>query len=265
MLSKLQIENYLSRIKVEPKFASKLDLLIALHESHLKYIPFENLDIALNRKIELKRNSIFDKVIGDLRGGFCYELNYCFYLLLVSLGFKVSLISGRVFDGKEYGDEFDHLLLLVDINAKLFIADVGFGDSFLTPLKLNCSELKERYSSFRVTKDSKNYLLQRKAISANWEPQYSFSVIPRTLSDFEPMAEFHQASPKSPFTNKSTCTIATQSGRVTISNKKLITAINNKKSEQTIINSEQYYQYLNDYFCIKLCDNNSLFKKLSND
>ena len=52
------------------------------------------------------------------------------------LGFAVVMLSARVFDGGQPGPDFDHLVLLIEVEERL-IADVGFGDSFLGPLRLN--------------------------------------------------------------------------------------------------------------------------------
>ena len=76
------------------------------------------------------------KIVNEKRGGFCYELNGAFAALLRALRFRVTLLSGRVArqDGS-YGPEFDHLTLRVDLEEP-WLADVGFGDCFLEPLRL---------------------------------------------------------------------------------------------------------------------------------
>ena len=60
-----------------------------------------------------------------------------FAALLQALGFRVTLLSARVAreDGS-YGPEFDHLTLLVDLEEP-WLADVGFGECFLEPLRLD--------------------------------------------------------------------------------------------------------------------------------
>jgi len=64
------------------------------------HIPFENLDIHYNKHIKLNIDSIYQKIIENKRGGFCYELNSLFYELLISLEFNAKMISARVFDTK---------------------------------------------------------------------------------------------------------------------------------------------------------------------
>jgi len=67
-----------------------------LHEAHLLAVPFENLDIVLGRAIVLDEASLWTKIVDHHRGGFCYELNGLFALLLRALGFQVDLLSAAV-------------------------------------------------------------------------------------------------------------------------------------------------------------------------
>lgn len=75
------------------------------------------------------------------RGGFCYELNTLFALLLREIGFRVSFISGEIRARVgHFGPPYDHLALRVDLEDQAWLVDVGFGDSFLTPLKIVVAE-----------------------------------------------------------------------------------------------------------------------------
>jgi arylamine N-acetyltransferase len=128
--------DYLHRIGYsgarEPTAAALRDL----HRAHLFTVPFENLEISLGRKIVCDEPSFLRKIVDRRRGGFCYELNGAFAALLRELGFEVTLLSARV--PRESGGstpEFDHLALRVDLEEP-WLADVGFGESFLDPLRL---------------------------------------------------------------------------------------------------------------------------------
>src|SRR5580692_3744465 len=127
---------YLARIQYAGPTEANAETLRALHRAHLVAVPFENLDIHLGRKITVDEAAILNKVVGLRRGGFCYELNGAFAALLRALGFSVTLLSARVSrDDGSASAEFDHLTLRVDLEES-WLADVGFGDSFLEPLRL---------------------------------------------------------------------------------------------------------------------------------
>ena len=110
-----------------------------LQLAHLMAVPFENLDIHLGRAIVLDQAAFFEKVVRRRRGGFCYELNGLFAVLLRALGFGVTLLSARVArEDDSFSPEFCHLTLLVDLpgGGPRRLADVGFGDCFREPLSL---------------------------------------------------------------------------------------------------------------------------------
>jgi len=122
-------------------YTGPLDLspatLNALHLAHLYAVPFENLDIHLRRQLSLDQAALFDKVVTRRRGGFCYELNGLFCALLRELGFRVTMLSAEVArQSGGFSPAFDHLALLVDLDEP-WLADVGFGNGFRLPLRLN--------------------------------------------------------------------------------------------------------------------------------
>jgi len=214
-------------------------------------VPFENLDILLGHPIELSLPSFYEKIVRRRRGGFCYELNALFGWLLEQLGFKVVMLSVRVFNGAQLGPEFDHLILLVELEEHL-VADVGFGDSFLEPLLFDTDEEDvQHHSSYRLTASGSDKVLQRKRES-DWETQYVFSLTPRRLSEFSSMCHYHQTSPESHFTQNAICSLATKKGRITLSNNRLIVTTVGQREEQEVNSEEEYRTRLKIHFDIDL-------------
>ena len=113
----MNLPAYLRRIGYAGSISPAPDTLQAVHRAHLETVPFENLDIALGRKISIDEAAFVRKVVEERRGGFCYELNGAFAALLRAMGFRVTLLSGRIprTDGSN-GPEFDHLALRVDVD-----------------------------------------------------------------------------------------------------------------------------------------------------
>jgi N-hydroxyarylamine O-acetyltransferase len=211
-------------------------------------VPFENLDIHLLNKIVLSVPSLYDKIVVRRRGGFCYELNGLFGWLLEQLGFNVSLHSARVFKDEDPGPEFDHLVLLVRLEES-WLADVGFGDSFLEPLLLNdTGKQKQGRSWYRISNIEDDWIVFRKHLDSSWEPQYKFALIPRQFVDFGEMCEYHQTSPNSSFTQKHICSLATDTGRISLSNMRLIVTERGRREEMVLDNIEEYGQALRRYF-----------------
>ena len=111
------------------------EVLRPLQVAHLRRIPFENLDIHLGVPIDLDAGSLLQKLTARHRGGFCYELNGAFALLLEDLGYEVQRLEARVYTGDgEVTIPFDHLVLRVVAEGRPFLVDVGFGDNFDEPV-----------------------------------------------------------------------------------------------------------------------------------
>jgi N-hydroxyarylamine O-acetyltransferase len=236
----IDVTAYLARIGCSGPAAPDLKTLGRLHRAHLLSVPFENLDISRQQPIVCDEARFVRKVVERRRGGFCYELNGAFAALLRALGFCVTLLSARVSrrDGSD-GPEFDHLALLVDLEEP-WLADVGFGDSFLDPLRLTPEiEQEQDVGKFRIQPRGKEDLvMQRFESSGNWREQYVFSLTPRSLSDFAGMCQYHQTSPKSSFTQNRLCSMATPEGRITLSGNQLIMTRNGAREERVLTNDE---------------------------
>jgi N-hydroxyarylamine O-acetyltransferase len=248
----LDIPAYLLRIGYTGPATPTSDTLRAIHRAHMLTVPFENLDIALKRKIVVDEDALVRKVVERRQGGFCYELNGAFAALLRALGFQVTLLSARVArsDGGE-GPEFDHLTLRVDLDQP-WLADVGFGESFLEPLRLQAGvEQRDPVGTFRLVQIDDRLRLE-KAEGAGWTNQYSFTVQPRHLGDFAGMCHYHQTSPESHFTQNRICSRATPEGRVTLAGMKLIVTNNGQREERMLESEQEWRDALRKHFGIVL-------------
>jgi N-hydroxyarylamine O-acetyltransferase len=228
------------------------DLLRSLHRAHLFTVPFENLDIHLGRKIVCDEDRILHKIVNEHRGGFCYELNGAFAALLRALGFRVTLLSGRVAreDGN-YGPEFDHLTLRVDLDEP-WLADVGFGEGFVEPLRLGPGlEQAQSGRIYRLTRIDDGFVLEVMA-EGRWKKEYAFTLQPRGLSDFAGMCHYHQTSPDSHFTRQRICSLATPEGRITLSDEKLIETRAGTRQERLLSGDQEWRAKLREVFGVVL-------------
>jgi N-hydroxyarylamine O-acetyltransferase len=258
------VEQYLRRIDYDGATGVTVDTLRALHLAHMMSVPFENLDILLGQKIHLNGEALLEKVVNNRRGGFCYELNYTFSWLLSELGFKVSLLGAQVFGDDQYGLPLDHMLLLVEIEAdmqnKQWIADVGFGDSFVEALPLYGPAQSQMGSDYQLLKHGACVELQRKKPASAWQAQYKFELNALKFSEFEVMCHYQQTSPQSSFSHKSVCSMISPQGRQTISNGRFIDSTGPERAELPITTPSQYRQILQQHFNMVLPQDASLEK-----
>src|SRR5215813_4358457 len=192
---------YLERIRYEGPLEPTAETLRALHLAHMRAVPFENLSIHAGQPIILNNDALFEKIVTRRRGGFCYELNGLFAALLGSLGFDVAKLSAGVArpDGS-FSAEFDHMTLLVNLDER-WLADVGFGDSFEEPLKLDFRGGQlQGGRAYQVVPGAAHYLVLQREEQGKWKNQYRFTLQSYDFPDYEPMCHFHQTSPESHFT-----------------------------------------------------------------
>ena len=215
-------------------------------------VPFENLDIHRGVEIVLEEEKILEKIIGDRRGGFCYELNASFARLLRSLDYNVTMLSAEV-ARKEggFGIPFDHMTLRVELDLP-WLADVGFGDSFRFPMPLEAeTEVEQLGDRFRLVRDETWWILERLSRGEkDFRPQYRFTLEPRELSDFVTGCHYHQTSPKSTFTRGTICTKALPDGRVTLHPDRLVTTRGGNRTGELIQNQEEWTRALEESFGI---------------
>jgi N-hydroxyarylamine O-acetyltransferase len=132
----MNVDAYLERIGYSGPVRRDLATLTALHRAHLRAIPYENLDVQLGRPVTIEREPIFEKIVVNRRGGWCYEMNGLFGWALGELGFKVMRGAGSVMREVRGGAEPNHLVLKVDLAEGVYLADVGFGDGPRDPIRV---------------------------------------------------------------------------------------------------------------------------------
>ena len=148
----MNINYYFSRFLAKKPDSPTYESLAALQNKHMLHVPFENLDVLSQTPIVIDLERIFQKVIVNLRGGFCYELNGLFGWLLKESGYEVSYVSATVKkpDGT-WTIEGSHATNLVKIENQSYIVDVGFGDSVRKPMPLSGEVVRDVSGSYRMT------------------------------------------------------------------------------------------------------------------
>ncbi|MFB9679349.1 arylamine N-acetyltransferase family protein [Streptosporangium vulgare] len=245
-----QITHYLDRLGATRPAKPDVQSLRALQLAHLKAVPFESLSIHLGEEISLEPDALFDKVVGRRRGGFCYELNGLFAELLTALGYRVTLLAARVFNGAVPGPLFDHLALRVDLDDEPWLVDVGFGDFSDGPLRLDGrAEQRDGGGVFQIGPAPGGH--GDLDITHNGDPAYRLTARPYELKDFVPTCWWQATSPRSHFTRSPVCSIRTGRGRTTLRDRKLIRTVDGERTERVLDETELLPAYL-DHFGITL-------------
>ncbi|KAM6977478.1 arylamine N-acetyltransferase 2-like [Aplochiton taeniatus] len=222
-------DKYLRRIAYEFGASTPIDALRRAHRSHLLTVPFENLTVHSGGHVRLELPILYDKIVNQRRGGFCYENNGLFSWLLSKMGFEITILAGQVrntITGR-YGPPFDHFITMVTLDGERWLCDVAFGgDGFEFPMSLETKDPQiQGHRAYRIRKDGEMHFLEWQGKEdideAKWTELYKFTLEPRRREDFTSMCQYHQSSPSSLFFCKSLCTILKPSGRVTYVGRKL--------------------------------------------
>lgn len=251
----MDVKRYIERINYSGSTNPSYEVLKKLQKAHLFTVPFENLDIHLGAPIVLEPAKMYHKIVINNRGGFCYELNGLFYKLLVELGFKARIISGRTLNKTtgEYGREFDHLAILVKLHGNEYLSDVGFGEFTLHPLKMETGTIQsDPMGDFVIDTLETNYYRVSKRADGQWLPEYIFTDRERKLTEFGEMCHYQQTSPQSHFTQKRLITMANEKGRITITGNHLKITQDKITEEVAIESEEKFNSYLLNYFKVQL-------------
>lgn len=196
------LDAYLARLGHDGPRAPTLDTLRAVHRLHPQAIPFENLDPLLRRPTSLDPGALVDKLVRGRRGGWCFEHNHLLLHALRALGFRARGLAGRVVWNAPEGrvTARTHMLLLVELDQGVHLADVGFGGMVMTaPLRLEPGlEQATPHGSFRVARDGGELLVEAR-LPAGWRPMYRFDLSRQERIDYELASWYLETHPASHF------------------------------------------------------------------
>ena len=142
------------------------------------------------------------------------------------------------------------MALLVTLGERQLV-DIGFGDSFREPLLLDeRAEQVQGASAYRIDATGDRLTLLRREGAGEWRAQYRFGLRSHVYADYAGMCHYHQTSPRSHFTQRRVCSLATEEGRVTLSELRLITTRGGERGERELAGEEEYAEALREHFGI---------------
>jgi len=246
-------KEYVKRINLHDEVAVNFESLTAIHRAQHTAIPFENFDICLGRSIQLDPESIFQKLVRQNRGGYCFELNGLLLLALQAFGFEARPLLGRVhLSGEPSGRS--HQTTLVTIADKRWLVDLGFGaESPLIPIPLVYNKpVSFEDQTYQLTESKLfGYMLQSKQ-EDEWKNLHSFDLSPVLDVDIKFGNHFTSTSPDSFFINARIAALPIKNGRLTLFNDRLKKKVNGNEEVLILKDDPSYLSILEQEFGIKI-------------
>ncbi|KHK91725.1 arylamine N-acetyltransferase family protein [Novosphingobium malaysiense] len=270
----MDLDRYLIRIGMEHKPDASPQGLAALQAAHRQAIGFENLDIPLGRGIRIDGPSVFEKIVVHGRGGYCFEQNRLYADALTAQGLPNRPLLARVRLGVPEGvtPPRTHVLLLVDLAGEQWIADAGFGGSFVPPLPLvdgaearTADGARHRLRKVGIAGSlGGEWLLERagpasatdgrSAPHGDWQPQYTFDLGEVGADDLEQANHWTSTRPNTRFTTLHVASIALPDGFAALTDRQMTVYGAGGTETRTIADAADYARTLRKVFHIALDD-----------
>ena len=244
----VDVDGYLERIGFGGSVRHDRATLAELQQLHLIAVPFENLDIVDGHGVTVDALANVAKIVEQGRGGWCFELNGAFALLLEALGFRVLGLGAAVLlDGPTR--VIDHLALEVQVDRP-YLVDVGFGNSFTSPIDLNATGPQDGGNgTYELIGSPQGTTLTRHDATGVPEAQYRFKRVAHTMDQFDHASKSLQADPDKHWRAKPFATRLLDRGpdRVTLTTDRL-KVVRDGVTTETPIASDEWDTTLHAWF-----------------
>jgi N-hydroxyarylamine O-acetyltransferase len=249
-----EVAHYVRRIGVTDEPTLDAGWLDTVQRNHLRHVPFEALDICpLQRPLSLETKVLYEKIVGQRRGGYCFELNGLLAAMLEDIGYAVARHEARFVSASAEGRAvYDHLVLTVSVpgSDRAWLVDVGAGSD--SPDEIVPIDGVTENGRYRTAFDGQHWRLARATAdgtmreSIEWRPQ------PVPLESFAGRSRALETDRESYFRQAPICTIVREDGRDTISRWTLIETRGTNRTETPIADLAEMRRLLRERFGIEL-------------
>jgi len=254
-MSEFSLEKYFQRIGYTPSpEEDALTVFMNLHIHHALNIPFENIDVYNKKLLDLTPDGLFEKIVENKRGGYCFEMNTFFAEVLRRMGYQVTPVLARL-NGRGNGfGAHSHRANMVTIDGVRWMADVGYGGGgCIAPVNVTSTEVQNRCGqSFKAHWDDEyGYVVAYKNEAGEYCDYISFFPIDTPEQDFVMLSYYTNMNPDSGFRKNLMIMRPTLDGRITLNGNILRTNRGGVKTEEEIP-EDRLEAVLEEYFGLKV-------------
>lgn len=215
----MNIKAYLERIGLsECDVSLDAEFLKKLQYAQVLTVPYENLDILNGIPLSLDENVLYDKIVNNRRGGYCFELNGLLSFFLKDIGFEVHNYAARYLRGETDIPLRRHRVLSVKCDDGSWLCDVGIGQiAPRYPLKIEEGTVQEQFGeTYRFEKDGFFGWKLCELHNGEWRAFYAFTEEEQLDIDYIQPSFYCEKHSDSPFNKDVMVAMKTEQGRKTI-------------------------------------------------
>jgi len=247
MTKKEVVTNYLDTLGFDTEINSLKDIsnLIKKHE---QTFAFSSMKVLLKENISLDLEDIYNDIVVQKRGGYCFEHNKLFFEVLKQLDFDVQFYLARVVNNTSNEVPQTHRFTLLNFEDEQYLIDVGIGfRSPCVPVKFGNSDTSSHLGISYKIKEFEDSTFGLQILQNN----ETFTVTNFNLNrcyeaDFEMGHFYSHKHPNASFVNNLVISVIFNNEIRSLRNKNYL-KIHEKDQEEIIIKSlEQFSSILKD-------------------
>lgn len=248
------LPRYLARIGYAGPVTPTLEVLAALQAAHIAAIPFEAIDALTGAGIDIGADAVDAKLIGQRRGGYCFEQNGLFLRVLQTIGFAAEGLFGRVrwmLPDDAPDTPRTHMVVRVTIDGRPWLADVGFGAAVPpAPLAMDSEDTQPtRHESYRVVRHGDVWQVAA-LIEGEWRTLYRLDTVPPPAIDYEIGNWYTSTHPDSHFRHQLIAARTTAEARYGLRDNRLTTRLTDGRIDRRYLTADEIERALSEIFLL---------------
>ena len=248
------LPRYLARIGYRGALAPTLDGLAALQAAHIAAIPFESIDALTGAGVDIGAAAVEAKLIGQRRGGYCFEQNGLFLRALRAIGFDAEGLIGRVrwmLPDNAPPTPRSHMVVRVKIDGRDWLTDVGFGATVPPqPLAMDDEAPQPtRHESYRIVRHGTEWQVAA-LIESEWRTLYRIEDAPPPTIDYEVGNWYTSAHPDSHFRHQLIAARTSAEARYGLRDNRLTTRLADGRIDRRYLTADEIERVLAEIFLL---------------
>lgn len=247
---------YCQRIGYTAPLTADIATIASLMKQQVFSIPFENLDVQAGNTVSMTPEKIVDKILYHYRGGYCYELNGIFAMVLAAMDIPYYFVAARPMFYPARRPR-THMVIVATIDGQDYLCDLGFGNyGIREPIALSSTksanteqEILQDGNRYKIERDERGFYTLSAYVDDLWQAQYAFDEYPQEWIDFIPANHFNSTHPDALFVRKLLVLQHTKTGRNLLLDDTLKTSHNGETTTRTV-SKEEIESVLWDVFAL---------------